>query len=102
MAFGSFGISLHAQEEYKVYAEPPRLLLKPQRLRLLRRERERESPRWQHLNTLISGKAQMPEPGFALALLLSGFAGQDYRPARRFSGLTSAGGHRCKTARARL
>jgi hypothetical protein len=67
-ALGSFCFSLHAQEEYKPYTEPPRLLLKPQRLRLLRRERERESPRWLHFNALIAGKAQMPEPGFALAL----------------------------------
>jgi hypothetical protein len=68
IALGSFRVPLLGQEEYRVYSEAPRLLLKPQRLRLLRRERERESPRWQHLNALIAGKAQMPEPGFALAL----------------------------------
>jgi hypothetical protein len=68
LGLASGSILVHAQEEYRVYTEPPRLLLKPQRLRLLRRERERESPRWQHLDSLISGKAQMPEPGFALGL----------------------------------
>ena len=68
IALGSSRNSLLAQEEYKVYTDAPRLLLRPQRLRLLRRERERQSQRWQHFNALIAGKAQMPEPGFALAL----------------------------------
>ena len=39
-----------------------------QRLRLLQRERERQSMRWQQFDALISGGAPMPEPGFALAL----------------------------------
>src|SRR3954463_10612936 len=54
-------ITLAAQdsaEDFKVYTEYPRLLLKQQRLRLLRRERERQSPRWTQLETLIKGKAQ--------------------------------------------
>jgi hypothetical protein len=46
----------------------PRLLLRPARLRLLRRERERDSMRWQQFHSLVSGGAPMPEPGFALAL----------------------------------
>lgn len=54
--------------DYKVYLETPRLLLKSQRLRLLRRERERQSMRWQQFDALITGGAPMPEPGFALAL----------------------------------
>ena len=33
-------------EEYRVYTEHPRLLLRSQRLRLLKRERERQSMRW--------------------------------------------------------
>jgi hypothetical protein len=53
---------------YRVYTEQPRLLLRPQRLRLLKRERDRQSMRWEQFNTLIAGKAQMPEPGFASAL----------------------------------
>lgn len=57
-----------ATEEFAVYAEHPRLLLKPQRIRLLKRERERQSARWEHLHTLVSGGAQFPEPGFASAL----------------------------------
>jgi hypothetical protein len=57
-----------ADEDFKVYTEHPRLLLPAQRLRLLRRERERQSPRWLQLETLTAGKAQMPESAFALAL----------------------------------
>ncbi len=37
-------------------------------MRLLVREKERESARWRQFETLMSGKANMPEPGFALAL----------------------------------
>ena len=55
-------------EQYRVYTDAPRLLLRPQRLRLLRRERERQSPRWMQFNALIGGGAPMPEPGFAQAL----------------------------------
>jgi hypothetical protein len=56
------------EDEFKVYTEAPRLLLRPQRLRLLKRERDRQSMRWEQFNTLMSGHAQMPEPGFASAL----------------------------------
>lgn len=55
-------------EEFRVYTEQPRLLLRPQRLRLLKRERERQSMRWEQFHTLMSGHAQMPEPGFSEAL----------------------------------
>lgn len=54
--------------EYKLYTDHPRLLLPPQRLRLLKRERERKSPRWRQFEMLVAGKARMPEPGFAEAL----------------------------------
>jgi hypothetical protein len=54
--------------EYKVYTEHPRLLLNARRLRLLDRERQRQSPRFTQLETLVRGKARMNEPGFALAL----------------------------------
>jgi len=59
-----------AQQEvdYQIYTESPRLLLNQRRLRLLKRERERESMRWQQFETLMQGKARMSEPGFALAL----------------------------------
>lgn len=58
-------------EEFKVYTEQPRLLLRPQRLRLLKRERDRQSMRWEQFNALIGGHAQMSEPGFALPLFFA-------------------------------
>lgn len=57
-----------ADEDFHVYTDSPRLLLTPQRLRLLQRERDRHSIRWQQFDALISGAAPMPEPGFANAL----------------------------------
>jgi hypothetical protein len=51
-----------------VFTEHPRLFLRPQRLRLLKRERERASPRWQQFRTLVVGNAPLPERGFAWAL----------------------------------
>jgi hypothetical protein len=58
----------NADEDFKVYSDGPRLLLTKQRLRLLQREKERQSERWQQLDALVSGGAPLPEPGFALAL----------------------------------
>jgi hypothetical protein len=56
------------EADYQVYTDPPRLLLNERRLRLLKRERERESIRWQQFDALMRGRARMSEPGFALAL----------------------------------
>ena len=59
-------------EDFHVYRDAPRLLLTPQRLRLLQRERERQSPRWEQFDSLMSGGAppgiNATEPGFAWAL----------------------------------
>ena len=63
--------SLAAQttlEEYRVYNPHPRLLLTAQRLRLLKRERDRDSMRWHQFSLLVRSAAEMREPGFALAL----------------------------------
>jgi len=57
-----------ATEPVTVSTEHPRLLLRPQRLRLLRRERERTSPRWEQFSALVGGNAPMPERGLSLAL----------------------------------
>lgn len=54
--------------EIRVDTEHPRLLLTARRLRLLRRERERDSMRWRQFAELIEGNVAMPEPGFAQAL----------------------------------
>jgi hypothetical protein len=63
----------HAQEEeeYRVYTEHPRLFLTAQRLRLLKRERQRESMRWRQFDLLVRGSVQMREQGFATALYYS-------------------------------
>jgi hypothetical protein len=55
-------------EPIGVIASHPRLFLRPARLRLLQRERVRESPRWQLFDHLVGGQTQMPEPGLAYAL----------------------------------
>src|ERR1700733_8313485 len=55
-------------EEFPVSTEHPRLILTSQRLRLLKRERERDSQRWRQFDLLVKGGASLPEPGFALAL----------------------------------
>jgi hypothetical protein len=56
------------EEDFRVFTEHPRLLLRAQRLRLLRRERQRRSMRWEQFETLMAGKARMPEPGLSAAL----------------------------------
>jgi hypothetical protein len=60
--------TLADDEPMVVSTEHPRLLLRPARLRLLRRERERKSLRWQQFQLFLAGHAAMPEPGFAKAL----------------------------------
>ena len=57
-----------ADEPITVSTDHPRLLLRPQRLRLLKRERERTSHRWQQFEALVAGNAPMPERAFAYAL----------------------------------
>jgi hypothetical protein len=56
------------KEDFAIYERAPRLLLTERRSRLLRRERERGSIRWQQLDRLVAGKARFEEPGFAFAL----------------------------------
>lgn len=55
-------------EDFHVYRDAPRLLLTTQRQRLLERERERNSPRWQAFDGWIQSGAPVPEPGFAWGL----------------------------------
>jgi hypothetical protein len=57
-----------ADEPVVVTTDHPRLFLRPARLRLLQRERERTSTRWQQFDGYLSGQASLPEPGFAEAL----------------------------------
>ena len=62
------GIALSQEDSLRADAAHPRIFLGARRLRLLRRERERQSMRWNQLNLLVAGKAPLPEPGFAQAL----------------------------------
>ncbi len=55
-------------ESYQVYTEAPRLLMRPARLKLLRRERERRSLRWDQFEALWTGAATFPELGWTQAL----------------------------------
>jgi len=57
-----------ADADFIVYTDSPRLLLHGRRLKLMQRERERESIRWMQFEALMAGGAAMPEPGFASAL----------------------------------
>jgi hypothetical protein len=57
-----------AEEPVVVSADHPRLFLRPARLRLLRRERERASARWQQFDGYLSAEAPLPETAFAHAL----------------------------------
>jgi hypothetical protein len=57
-----------SDEPVTVSSDHPRLFLRPARLRLLKRERERASARWQQFDALMAGNAPMPEPGLAQAL----------------------------------
>ena len=71
----------HAQtsdDPVAVFTEHPRIFLRPQRLRLLKRERVRASPRWQQFETLVAGGAPMPEPGFAAALYFQVTGNQEF------------------------
>ena len=65
---GAVPAPAQAPETYSIYTEAPRLFLRPSRLRLLRRERERKSLRWDQFTLLMAGGAPVPEPGFANAL----------------------------------
>ena len=55
-------------DTFRVYTDTPRLLLRPQRLRLLRRERERQSLRWDVFETLWAANAEFPELPWVQAL----------------------------------
>jgi hypothetical protein len=57
-----------AEDSFRAYTEAPRLLLRPQRLRLLKRERERQSLRFQQFDSYIANQQYVPENGFAYAL----------------------------------
>jgi hypothetical protein len=55
-------------DSFRVYSDSPRLFLRPARLKLLRREKERQSLRWEQFETLWNGNAPFLEPGWSAAL----------------------------------
>src|SRR5215472_4821662 len=57
-----------AADPVVVFTDHPRLFLRPARLRLLQRERERTTAPWQQFDSYVSGDAPMPESAFAQAL----------------------------------
>jgi hypothetical protein len=67
--------------EVAIYTEHPRLFLRPQRLRLLKRETQRQSLRWEQFQALTGAKAAFPEPAFAAALYYQ--SGGDREAGRR-------------------
>ena len=78
-------------ESFRVYGEHPLLFLRPQRIRLLRRERERRSQRWQQFEALVAGHAVLAEPGFALALYYQ-VAGEEAAGRRAIDWALASGG----------
>jgi hypothetical protein len=78
-------------QDWRVDRDHPRLLVPARRLRLLQRERERESIRWQQFVSVMSGKEAPPERGFTFALFYLAGGGESYgREAVRWA-LGSAG-----------
>ncbi len=70
-AVALWGGALPAQtlpESYRVYDEHPRLFLRAQKLKLLRREHVRESLRWQQFDRVVSSGIALPEAAFANSL----------------------------------
>ena len=55
-------------DSFRIYTDSPRLFLRPARLKLLRRERQRQSLRWEQFDALWTGNAPFPETGWAAAL----------------------------------
>jgi hypothetical protein len=54
--------------EYRAVGDAPRLLLNARHLRLIQRERERRTMRWEQFATLVEARAPFEEPGLAQAL----------------------------------
>ena len=63
--------------ELAIYTDHPRLFLLPPRLKLLRRETQRQALRWEQFQTLIAGNVAMPEPAFSSALFYQSSGDKD-------------------------
>jgi hypothetical protein len=67
---------LGQDEDYKIFKDPPRIFLSPQRAKRIQRETTRESLRWRQLQTLVESQAEFPEPGFAWSLHYAAAGGE--------------------------
>ncbi len=86
LVLAALGRPLAGQDEdFHVYTDAPRLLLTKQRLRLLQRERERESTRWQQFDGLVATGAPMPEAAL-FRRSITGWPGPRPPGARRWNG----------------
>ena len=61
-------IVLSSSTGAQVSEHPPQLLLTPQRLKRLKRDRERQTPRWISFEARVKSVPDSPERGFELAL----------------------------------
>lgn len=77
--------------EFSVEGPHPRLLLPARRLRLLGRERERRSMRWQQFLSVVEAAEALPEPGFAHALCYVA-GGGEHHARRAIAWALSSGG----------
>ena len=59
---------LSSSAEAQVSERSPQLLLTPQRLKRLKRDRERQTPRWTNFEERVKNVPDSPERGFELAL----------------------------------
>ena len=55
-------------ESFRVYSDSPRLFLRPARLKLLRRERDRQSLRWEQFDTLWNANAPMATTAYSVSI----------------------------------
>lgn len=67
LAFLLAGVA-ECEQSYRVYTQHPRLWLDARRLRLLRRECQREAIRWQQLQLLLQNPQALPEEPLIRAL----------------------------------
>jgi len=73
VALSPLAAQIDPNEPVVVFTEHPRIFLRPARLKLLRRERERTSERWRFFENSMPGSTApgdggIPEPGFAASL----------------------------------
>lgn len=61
-------VPLWPQAEYRVYNDHPRIWLDESRLVRVKRDVERDTPRWARLRELLAQPEQLQEPAFAQAL----------------------------------